>query len=189
MCTTSVAQKILLPRWLFRIETHYQETRLWCGWIRACLNACAHAYSTHTHAHAYLTRPRLHKQCSTPARLEVNLAFGDFDCVVEVELNLECAPFRNFALPGNCALGRYVVLVYVLLVDVDGHDHVCVGLPPFVRRAIRRHLGRASSAAARACAQASTGASCTDSARQLRPTLSTVIEGKEASNGLKMHVI
>ena len=31
------------------------------------------------HAHAHLTRPRLQTQCSTPARLEVNLAFGDFD--------------------------------------------------------------------------------------------------------------
>jgi len=95
------------------------------------------------HAHAHLTRPRLQTQCSTPARLEVNLAFGDFDFVVEVELHFERALFRNLALHGNCALGRYVVLVYVLLVDVDGHDHVCVGLPPFVRRAIRRHLGRA----------------------------------------------
>jgi hypothetical protein len=99
------------------------------------------------HAHAHLTRPRVHKQCSTPARLEVNLAFGDFDFVVEVELHFERALFRNLALHGNCALGRSIVLVYVLLVDVDGHDHVCVGLPPFVRRAIRRHLGRASSAA------------------------------------------
>jgi hypothetical protein len=33
---------------------------------------------------------------------------------------------RGGALHSNCALGRYVVLVYVLLVDIDGHDHVCV---------------------------------------------------------------
>jgi hypothetical protein len=44
---------------------------------------------------------------------------------------------------------------------------VCVGLPPFVRRAIRRHQRRG------ACAQACVGASCTDSARQLRPTRAT----------------
>ena len=81
------------------------------------------------HAHAHLTRPRLQTQCSTPARLEVNLAFGDFDFVVEVELHFERALFRNLALHGNCALGRSVVLVYVLLVDVDGHDHVCRSAP------------------------------------------------------------
>jgi hypothetical protein len=60
------------------------------------------------HAHAYLNRPRVHTQYSTPARLEVNLAFGDFDFVVEVELHFERPLFRNLALYGNCALGRYV---------------------------------------------------------------------------------